>query len=132
MKKIATDTLYEVIANKEKVTILKPNQLTPMRWYGTILSYEVKSCAQDDNCLFIEFRGFRKRTSETIVITPSEVCFIIEGEFNKSWRRENSGDLTELNRITKEDINSKIILEHQYMDEFLDDFDSLGLEFSIA
>ena len=42
MKNINVDEiLFDIIADGTKVSIIKPNELMPMRWYGVIKSYEI-------------------------------------------------------------------------------------------
>ena len=82
MKNINIDEiLFDIIADGTKVSIIKPNELIPMTRYGVIKSYEIKKWAQYDNCLYITFRGFRKRSDEVIIITPHDTAFIINGKY---------------------------------------------------
>ena len=116
------DVLFNVIAEGKKVTIIKPNGLVPEKYYGVIKSYELKKWAQYDNCLYITFRGFRKRSDEVIIITPHDTAFIINDKYEDCWKREKISDReSRLHRLKIDDFEqNKVIMNHKYGQEFTD------------
>ena len=127
MKTININFLFDLINNKEKVTILKPNDLIPAAYCGVIEDFRVDDWAQYHNCLYITMKPYRCRTLTEIIIDPHETAFILKGINPKSWRKEKIDDtLSRLHRLTAKDFNKdSIVMIHERGDQFLDEFDSL-------
>lgn len=127
LKTINTSFLFDLINQKEKVTVLKPNELIPVAYCGVIEDFRVDDWAQYHNCLFITMKPYRCRNLIEIVINPHDTAFILKGIKQQSWRKEKIDDtLSRLHRLTEADFDKdSILMIHEYDDQFLDEFDSL-------
>lgn len=107
-----------------KITILKPNEITPYKIYGTLEGVYISNFAQHENTLFLYIKPFKCRRIERVTISQNEVAFILDKDIKNLWKKEvvkNDGDVVvqQLHRLRKNDIDQNdIIYSHEYGEKF--------------
>jgi hypothetical protein len=115
----------------EKYTILKTDELVPLRICGTLKGYHFGKWAQYENCLYIYIQRPRVKRVDEIIVSI-EKCFIFKGDFKEIHRKEVVKDdgnitITNLHRWTYDDLkdNKTLVYYHDFKEAFNvnDDYD---------
>jgi hypothetical protein len=108
----------------EKYTVLKTDELVPLRICGILKGYHFDKWAQYENCLYIYIQRPRVKRVDEIIISI-EKCFIFKGDFKEIHRKEVIKDTKTithslLHRWTYNDLkdDKTLVYYHDFKEEF--------------
>ena len=108
----------------QKISVLKPNGLSPELYKGILKGFYYSKYAQYENALFIYIQRPRAKRVDRIIIS-TDTAFIFNGYFKDMFREELVSDngkvrCSKLNKWTYEDVknNKDLIYHHEFKGEY--------------